>query len=65
MPTIEITFGACVSGTWIWTCRSMRNENPSRLFASIEDSCASSACACDVASAQFSVRIAVGTTSAL
>ena len=33
VPTIEMTFGAVVSGTWICTCRSMRNTKPSRLFA--------------------------------
>ena len=29
MPTIEITFGARVSGTWICTCRSIENVNAS------------------------------------
>ena len=64
MPTIEITFGARVSGTWICTCRSMRNTKPSRLFASIGDRCASRLCAVDTALAQLSVRIDVGTISA-
>ena len=53
-----------VSGTWICTCRSMRNTKPSRLFASIGDRCASRLCAVDTASAQLSVRIDVGTISA-
>ena len=64
MPTIEITFGARVSGTWICTCRSMRNTKPSRLFASIGERCASRLCAVETASAQLSVRIDVGTISA-
>ena len=64
VPTIEITFGARVSGTWICTCRSMRNTKPSRLFASIGDRCASRLCAVDTALAQLSVRIDVGTISA-
>ena len=49
VPTIEMTFGARVSGTWICTCRSMRNTKPSRLFASIGDRCASRLCAVDTA----------------
>ena len=64
VPTIEMTFGARVSGTWICTCRSMRNTKPSRLFASIGDRCASRLCAVETASAQLSVRIDVGTISA-
>ena len=35
VPTIEITFGARVSGTWICTCRSILKTNPSRLLPSI------------------------------
>ena len=49
VPTIEMTFGARVSGTWICTCRSMRNTKPSRLFASIGERCASRLCAVDTA----------------
>ena len=64
VPTIEITFGAFVSGTWICTCRSIWNTKPSRLLPSIGDSCASRLCAVDAASAQLSVRIDVGTISA-
>ena len=64
VPTIEITFGARVSGTWICTCRSILNTNPSRLLASIGDRFASRLCACDTTSAQLSVRIDVGTISA-
>jgi hypothetical protein len=37
VPTIEITFGAAVSGTWIWTCRSIWKTNPSRLLPTIDD----------------------------
>src|SRR3954454_3102825 len=64
VPTIEMTFGARVSGTWICTWRSMRKTKPSRLLASIGDKCASWLCAVDTASAQFNVRIDVGTISA-
>ena len=65
VPTIEITFGALVSGTWICTCRSIWNTKPSRLLPTIEDSWASRSCASDVASAQFNVRMNVGTISAV
>ncbi len=64
VPTIEMTFGARVSGTWICTCRSILNTKPSRLLASIGDRCASRLCAVETASAQFNVRIDVGTISA-
>ena len=64
MPTIEITFGALVSGTWICTCRSIWKTKPSRLLPTIDDSCASRSWASDVASAQLSVRMNVGTISA-
>ena len=64
MPTIDMTFGARVSGTWICTCRSILNTKPSRLLASIGERCASRLCAVETASAQFKVRIDVGTISA-
>ncbi len=64
VPTMEITFGAVVSGTWICTCRSIVKMKPSRLLATIDDSCASRSCASDVASDQLSVRMNVGTISA-
>ena len=64
VPTIEITFGALVSGTWICTWRSIWKTKPSRLLPTIDDSCASRSCASDVASAQLSVRMNVGTISA-
>ena len=64
VPTIEMTLGARVSGTWICTCRSIWNTKPSRLLPTIDDSCASRSCASDVASAQFNVRMNVGTISA-
>ena len=35
MPTIEMTRGALVSGTWICTCKSMWNTKPSLLLATI------------------------------
>ena len=64
MPTIEITFGALVSLTWICTCRSIENTNPSRLLPSIGLSDESRLCAWLDALAQLSVRIDVGTISA-
>ena len=64
VPTIEITLGAFVSGTWICTWRSIWKTKPSRLLPTIDDSCASRSWASDVASAQFSVRMNVGTISA-
>ena len=42
VPTMEITLGAAVSGTWICTCSSIVKTKPSRLLATICDSCASS-----------------------
>jgi len=64
VPTIEMTFGARVSGTWICTWRSISNTKPSRLLPMIDESCASRSCASDVAAAQLSVRMNVGTISA-
>ncbi len=64
VPTIEITFGAFVSGTWICTCSSIEKTKPSRLFASIGASCASRLCDALVSFDQLSVRIDVGTISA-
>ena len=64
MPTIEITFGARVSGTWIWTWRSMLKVNASLLLASIGASRASRLWASLVACDQLRVRIDVGTISA-
>ena len=64
VPTIEITFGARVSGTWICTCRSIWKTKPSRLLATIDDRWASRSCASELASAQLRVRMNVGTISA-
>ena len=61
-PTMLITFGALTSGTWICTWRSILNSKPSRLLPSIGDSARSRSCAWLDASAQFSVRMLVGTT---
>src|SRR6266545_4304801 len=52
VPTIEITLGARVSETWICTCRSMVNTNPSRLLPTIDSSRASRLCAWDAAVAR-------------
>jgi hypothetical protein len=41
VPTIEMTFGARWSGTWIWTWRSMVKTKPSRLLPTIGSSRAS------------------------
>ena len=65
VPTIEITFGARVSGTWICTCRSSWNTKPSFDLATICFKSLSKLCALEEASAQFRVRIAVGTISTL
>jgi hypothetical protein len=64
VPTIEMTFGARVSGTWICTCRSMVKTKPSRLLPSIGERWESRLCACELALAQLSVMIDVGTISA-
>ena len=64
VPTIEITFGALVSDTWICTCRSMVKMKPSRLLPTMGSSRASRSCAWLWALAQFSVRMNVGTISA-
>ena len=65
VPTIEMTFGALVSGTWICTCRSIRNTKPSRLLRLDRRQVRVEVVRlADTASAQFSVRIDVGTISA-
>ena len=65
VPTIEITFGALVSGTWICTCRSMLEHEALAALAVDRRRGARRGCAPrDVASAQLSVRIDVGTISA-
>ena len=63
VPTIEMTFGARVSGTWICTWSSMENTKPSRLLPSIGAKCASRLCDALVSFDQFNVRIDVGTIS--
>jgi hypothetical protein len=63
VPTIEITFGARVSGTWICTCSSMEKTKPSRLLPSIGARLASRLCDALVSFDQLSVRIYVGTIS--
>jgi hypothetical protein len=63
VPTMPITFGALVSGTWICTWRSILKLKASLLFASIEDNRASRSCASLDSAAQLSVRIDVGMTS--
>ena len=64
VPTIEMTFGARVSDTWICTCRSMVNTKPSRLLPMIGSRRESRSCACEFDVDQLSVRMKVGTTSA-
>ena len=65
VPTIEMTFGARVSGTWICTCRSIRNTNPSRLLRLDRGEVRVEVVRlARYASAQLSVRIDVGTISA-
>ena len=64
VPTMLITFGARVSGTWIWTWRSIEKVNASLLLASIAESRASRLWASLDAWDQLSVRIDVGTISA-
>jgi hypothetical protein len=64
VPTMLITFGARVSGTWICTWRSMLKVKASFDLASIGDSRASRLWASLVAWDQLRVRIDVGTISA-
>ena len=64
VPTMLMTFGARVSGTWICTWRSMLKVNASLLLASIGASRSSRLWASLVACDQLRVRIEVGTISA-
>ena len=64
VPTIEMTFGARVSGTWICTWRSIEKVNASFDLASIGANRSSRLCASLVAWDQLRVRIEVGTISA-
>ena len=64
VPTIEITFGAFVSGTWICTTSSIVKMKPSRLLATIWDKRSSSLWASLSASDQLRLKIDVGTFSA-
>ena len=65
VPTIEITFGARVSGTWICTCRSMlEHEAFAALRLDRRQLRVEVVRRRLTASAQLSVRIDVGTISA-
>ncbi len=64
VPTMLITRGAVVSGTWICTTRSIVKTKPSRLLATICERRSSSLWAWLTASDQLRLRMAVGTCSA-
>ena len=64
VPTMLITRGAVVSGTWICTTRSMEKTKPSRLLATICERCSSSLWAWLTSCDQLRLKMAVGTCSA-
>ena len=64
VPTMLMTRGAVVSGTWICTTSSMVKTKPSRLLATIFDNRSSSLWASLTASDQLRLKMAVGTFSA-